>query len=288
VRGSMSTSKLFDGVQEGGDNKDQEQQNNASKPGAGLHKLYNYLLYWVSNNKETMKENWGTVATKLKDFPKELDRIQRVVNGEEKPPPMPVKASDHKTLNEDILRLKTEQKECDFVLKIEDEKIHSIPCHKPILACRCDYFAGVFRSGMTEAQKGEMTIPGPDQQGLTVSALDGLLTYFYSNHVSHLTDPFDCLYILGSAGYFSLSNEFGNRHTILLDHCQQTVVETGINLGNCVKLFHLSSELNVEDINVKIYDFLAKNYNELSKTEDFKQLPLEVREQLSSNKSANN
>mmetsp|Transcript_1312 Transcript_1312/g.1485 ORF Transcript_1312/g.1485 Transcript_1312/m.1485 type:complete len:276 (-) Transcript_1312:48-875(-) len=233
-----------------------------------LAKLYNYLLHWAANHKDEMKQNMPKLEEKLKGKPQMLEQIQRIINGDEKPPAPPAQS----TLNQDILRMYESGKDCDFTLVCEGEDIH---CHKCILACRCDYFAGVFRSGMTEVQAGKMVVPGPNDHGLTRSSLKGLLKYFYSNEVKHLEAPMDCLFILSSAGYFSLSNEFGNRHTMLLDHCEEIIVDK-LTPGNCIELWNTAYFLRNEDILDKIENFMVSKYSELSKREDFKQLPKET------------
>eukprot|EP01121_Diplochlamys_sp_Union-15-3_P000568 TRINITY_DN10496_c0_g1_i1.p1 TRINITY_DN10496_c0_g1~~TRINITY_DN10496_c0_g1_i1.p1 ORF type:complete len:262 (-),score=55.14 TRINITY_DN10496_c0_g1_i1:10-795(-) len=246
-----------------------------------LVRLRNYLFHFVAKNPEKFKKEWPVVSSKLSSHPELLQKIKRLVDGEETPEPMPAKEAERERLNIDYLKMYNEKKDTDFVLKIEDK---SLPCHKSMLSVRCDYFGGLFRSGMTETQLGEMKIPGPDEQGLTASALDTLLRYLYCDKPEWcLKDPFDCLYILGSAGYFSLSSEFGNRHNKLLDACKK-YVEEHLTLDNCVKLFNLSVDLDLEEIEKRITQFLLSNGQELLDREDAKLLPQEIREQLSAPK----
>eukprot|EP01121_Diplochlamys_sp_Union-15-3_P002848 TRINITY_DN1269_c0_g1_i7.p1 TRINITY_DN1269_c0_g1~~TRINITY_DN1269_c0_g1_i7.p1 ORF type:complete len:182 (-),score=22.71 TRINITY_DN1269_c0_g1_i7:82-627(-) len=155
---------------------------------------------------------------------------------------------------------------CDFTLNIEGKKL---PCHKLILASRNSYFAGVLNSGMSESQKGELDMSGPDQDhGLTASALDHLLRYLYSDKVDKLLDEFDCMYIMRSAGFLSLTKEFGSRHQNLLLHCRRTIGKN-LNVKNCLKLLELS--VNNEEISKIILKWMANNFATLKQSEEFNQ-----------------
>lgn len=97
-----------------------------------------------------------------------------------------------------------EEINCDFTIRLcveEDETEHHLRCHKAILACRCSFFAGVLRSGMKEAITGVIRIPGPSQaNGLSITALQALLLYFYTGRVDHVQQVSDCLHIMSAAG----------------------------------------------------------------------------------------
>eukprot|EP01121_Diplochlamys_sp_Union-15-3_P003030 TRINITY_DN12865_c0_g1_i1.p2 TRINITY_DN12865_c0_g1~~TRINITY_DN12865_c0_g1_i1.p2 ORF type:complete len:140 (+),score=15.46 TRINITY_DN12865_c0_g1_i1:568-987(+) len=130
-------------------------------------------------------------------------------------------------------------------------------------------------SGLKESCKGEIIIP---DDVLSKSALQGLISYFYSDSVLHITDVEDALFILGSAGYLCLTEAFGKTHTKFLDHCENVVLQQ-ISVENCLKLLQDSFQTpGLEKITTALVTFITTptNFDHIPK-EDFNQLPNEIK-----------
>jgi len=230
--------------------------------------LLDFLLSWVVGDKLQVEDKLHNLEDKLKDH-NIFNRIrQRIIQGVDVRHEKRISLNNIQTLYTDLKNLYDKQNGCDFVLKNNSKEIH---CHKAILGARCEFFAGVFRSGMSESQKGELIIS--DEQ-LTYSALNNLVKYFYYNTPDHIEEPMDAILILSSAGYMGLSSDFGYKHQKLLKHCK-VIIASKISTDNCLEFLNVSYYLMLEDLTQKIISFivLPQNYPVVTKKSEFKELP---------------
>jgi hypothetical protein len=151
-----------------------------------------------------------------------------------------------------------------------DETEHLIRCHAPILAARCRFFSVALRSGFSEAQTRIITIPGASQpNGLTKSSLSALLLYFYTGRVDHISNIYDCLYILGAAEFLGI----GQDHLALIIHCSYAI-RHAISVKNVLDIFQTATRLGVNTIRERSLSFILSHYQDLCK--DLPQLPMQV------------
>jgi len=230
------------------------------------------------------------VEEKLKDHPKELEAIKAIVKGDVKRD-LTVEKADEPKIVENLKRLYIERNPpiCpfDFYLVVDGKKLG---VHKCIIGNISEYFKKPFELNTTEVQKGEMHIPGAkESNGLTYTALDSLLLYFYSSDLTHINDPFDCVYILGSADYLTLSRNFTTSHSKLINHCQRKTSE-GLKTENSIGLFKLIAEKIpdvedntkkvLEDMHNKVTEFIVANLEAVKATPEFKDLDQFYKDQL--------
>eukprot|EP00028_Trichosphaerium_sp_Am-I-7-wt_P004044 CAMPEP_0168520586 /NCGR_PEP_ID=MMETSP0405-20121227/8110_1 /TAXON_ID=498012 /ORGANISM="Trichosphaerium sp, Strain Am-I-7 wt" /LENGTH=639 /DNA_ID=CAMNT_0008541565 /DNA_START=97 /DNA_END=2016 /DNA_ORIENTATION=- len=124
-----------------------------------------------------------------------------------------------------LLKLFKEQVMTDFTLVIEDK---NLKCHKAILAARCDYFACLFRSGMTECSKGTLVLKEP----MTYACVEAIIEFLYSNDAEHITSSAMCKSIVeDQANYFCLFSEYGGPHNALFRHCDEVIQNDSAETG---------------------------------------------------------
>jgi len=157
-----------------------------------------------------------------------------------------------------------ESKFCDFQLKITES--HSIPCHKAILA-RAEFFSGLFHSGMSESNTGELQL---DDFGMSHTTFQKFLYYLYSNEIEHISEIEDALQIYSNAGYYGITTE---PHIELLESCFQ-IIKTEISVENCLDIFkQLPSVPHVVKLKNFLLDFIVSKYEEIAKNPELAHLP---------------
>lgn len=122
---------------------------------------------------------------------------------------------------------------CDINLQLDGKLI---PAHKAILASRCSYFQGLFRSFMpadniVNIQIGEISP--------SIEAFNSLLRYIY--HGDTKMPPEDSLYLFQAPCFYGFTN---NR---LQAFCKNNL-ENNINADSVLQVLEASDRMNVPDI----------------------------------------
>ncbi|XP_063171979.1 kelch-like protein 22 isoform X3 [Candoia aspera] len=153
----------------------------------------------------------------------------------------------------------------DVVLHVEGKTIEA---HRILLAASCDYFRGMFAGGLREMEQEEIHI-----QGITYNAMCKILNFIYTSELE-----------LG----------LNNVQEILAASCQLQISEIikfccdflmlWVDDENIVDMYRLADLFDLSYLTEKLDSYFLKNFVTFSKTEMYRQLPLEkVYALLSSN-----
>lgn len=151
------------------------------------------------------------------------------------------------TLESDMSRfLKSGGREfCDINLLLGDIVV---PAHKSILAARCSYFQGLFRSFPPPENTAKIQIADITP---TREAFNSLLRYIYYGDTS--MPPEDSLYLFQAPNYYALTN---NR---LQAYCKHNL-EHNINHDNVLQIFEASDRMQVPDIKKYALRLIVQDY----------------------------
>jgi len=220
--------------------------------------LLDFLLTWVSSNKNSLLEKFSPLKEEHKDNSKLLDRLLQVELSDPCSYRIELDLCKCKTplLGSHLPKLLTNGEMSDFVLEIEGRELK---VHKALLSCRSEFFAGVLRSGMSESKLGMMKLPGLDEHGISYSALQALVYYFYSGEFSHIVDVEVCLQILANAGYYGLSDDFSYIHIMLIDHLEEQVI-LNLTKDNCIDIYQRADAYQLTGMRKRLLNFIADNY----------------------------
>lgn len=163
------------------------------------------------------------------------------------------------TLEQDMEAfLKTVGREfCDITLILDGVPI---PAHKAVLAARCGYFEGMFRSFMPEnntvnIQIGEM-IPSPE-------SFDSLLRYIYYADVA--MPPEDSLYLFTAPVFYGFTN---NR---LQAFCKQNL-EMNVTFKNVIQILEAADRMQAVDMKKYALNLIVHNFSKVARLPRLKQL----------------
>ncbi|XP_012141205.1 leucine zipper like transcription regulator 1 isoform X2 [Megachile rotundata] len=150
---------------------------------------------------------------------------------------------------------------CDITLMLDGVPI---PAHKAILAARCSYFEGMFRSFMPEnnivnIQIGEM-IPSSE-------SFDSLLRYIYYADVS--MPPEDSLYLFTAPGFYGFTN---NR---LQAFCKQNL-EMNVTFENVIQILEAADRMQAADMKKYALNLIVHHFTKVARLPRLKQLSREL------------
>ncbi|XP_015679936.1 kelch-like protein 22 [Protobothrops mucrosquamatus] len=144
----------------------------------------------------------------------------------------------------------------DVVLHVEGK---TIDAHRILLAASCDYFRGMFAGGLREMEQEEIHI-----QGISYNAMCKILNFIYTSDLE-----------LG----------LNNVQEILAASCQLQISEIikfccdflmlWVDDENIVDMYRLADLFDLCYLIEKLDSYFLKNFVTLSKTETYRQLPLE-------------
>ncbi|XP_061458952.1 kelch-like protein 22 isoform X2 [Rhineura floridana] len=144
----------------------------------------------------------------------------------------------------------------DVVLRVEGKPIEA---HRILLAASCDYFRGMFAGGLREMEQEEIRI-----QGVSHNAMCKILNFIYTSE---------------------LEVSLNNVQEILTAACQLQIPEvikfccnflmSWVDEENILDVYRLADLFDLSHLSEQLDSYLLKNFVTLSKTEMYRQLPLE-------------
>ncbi|CAG7833679.1 unnamed protein product [Allacma fusca] len=148
---------------------------------------------------------------------------------------------------------------CDITLVLDGAPIQA---HKAILAARCSYFEGMFRSFMPDdsvIQIGEMI---PSRQ-----SFDSLMRYIYCGEVS--MPPEDSLYLFSAPYYYGFTN---NR---LQAFCKQNL-EMNVTFENVIQILEAASRIQAHDMKKYALNLITHNFPKVCRLPKMRSLNREL------------
>jgi len=160
---------------------------------------------------------------------------------------------------------------CDLTLVLEG---HEVTAHRALLWVRCPYFRSMFSSGMTETKKDRIQI-----EGVPLKYFMFLLEFIYTSYCGPLSIMGDCneeeLETIKSI--LVLANEFMLEDLVTL--CENKLIDV-MTCSNVVSLLELASFYYASTLRQACINFISNNYDIVSKTMEFEDLPPDTKEEV--------
>ncbi|XP_053278197.1 kelch repeat and BTB domain-containing protein 3 [Pleuronectes platessa] len=147
----------------------------------------------------------------------------------------------------------------DFTVKVQE---CSFPCHRCVLAACSDFFRAMFEVDMRERDDGSVTLG--DQCPVAVGSF---LDFAYSGEVLITDSNVDMLFQLAS--FLQVS--------VLSRACSDFLIGT-MDLCSCLSLLSLAEAYGSTSLLKSAKEFVIQNFNDLSKTQDFLDMQVNVLE----------
>ncbi|KAG8039750.1 hypothetical protein G9C98_000479 [Cotesia typhae] len=166
------------------------------------------------------------------------------------------------TLEQDMEKfLKNGKEFCDITLMLHGDPY---PAHKAILAARCSYFEGMFRSFMPKnntvnIQIGEM-IPSTE-------SFVSLMRYIYYADVS--MPPEDSLYLFTAPVFYGFTN---NR---LQAFCKQNL-EMNVTVDNVIPILEAADRMQASDMKKYALNIIVHNFSKVARLPRVRQISREL------------
>lgn len=135
---------------------------------------------------------------------------------------------------------------CDVVL-VPGDSNEKFPVHRVIMASSSDYFKAMFTGGMREQEMTEIKLHGVTKLGLR-NIIDFIYTSKVSLDMGNLQDTLEAANFLQVLPVLRFCNQ-------LL--CSEVTIE------NCVEVERVATDLNLEDVQANIGEFVSQNLSSL-------------------------
>ncbi|CAK8680750.1 kelch-like protein 18 [Clavelina lepadiformis] len=152
--------------------------------------------------------------------------------------------------------IRRQGKMCDVTLKVGGNKFSA---HRIILAASIPYFSSMFTSDMLETSKNEIVIQGIDEDALEV-----LVNYAYSGHITVNVNNVQAIMV--GANYLQLQ--------AVKNFCC-TFIKKRLHPSNCLGVRQFGEMLMCAPLVERANSYLHQHFVEVSKSEEFLQLPKE-------------
>lgn len=153
----------------------------------------------------------------------------------------------------------------DVVLKLEGKCLEA---HRILLAASCDYFRGMFAGGLREMDQHEVQI-----HGITYNAMCKILDFIYTSELE--LGVHNVQETLAAACQLQISE--------VIDYCCDFLI-SWVDEENVVEVYKLAELFHLNQLSEELDAFVLKNFITFSRTQIYRQLPLEkVYSLLSSN-----
>ncbi|XP_069613410.1 kelch-like protein 22 [Ranitomeya imitator] len=154
----------------------------------------------------------------------------------------------------------------DVVLKLEGRCVEA---HRILLAASCDYFRGMFAGGLREKDQHEVQI-----HGITYDAMCKILDFIYTSELE--LGIHNVQEILAAACQLQISE--------VISFCCDFLI-SWVDEENVVEMYKLAELFHLHQLSEELDTFVLKNFITFSRTQIYRQLPLEkVFSLLSSNR----
>ncbi|XP_062305085.1 kelch-like protein 33 [Osmerus eperlanus] len=179
------------------------------------------------------------------------------IGGQKKTEERKISAAEQMEISlQSIRQLWTQRVGCDVVLGVDGTSFHA---HRVVLAASSAYFRAMFTSGMKESQQYCVTLPF-----LLASELEILIG---CSHSGSLSLNWDCVFEVGCT---ALRLQFQAAFSLCIDFLQQEIgVHSCLDVASFAEAFGMADLLETAD------NFVLRNFNKVSVTEKFRDLPFE-------------
>uniref|UniRef100_A0A8C5LNL2 Kelch-like protein 22 n=1 Tax=Leptobrachium leishanense TaxID=445787 RepID=A0A8C5LNL2_9ANUR len=144
----------------------------------------------------------------------------------------------------------------DVVLSLEGK---SVSAHRILLAASCDYFRGMFAGGLKEMEQREVQI-----HGISYNAMCKILDFIYTSELE--LSIYDVHETLAAACQLQI--------TEVIKFCCDFLI-TWVDEENILELYKLADLFHLMRLNDHLDAFVHKNFITFSRTQMFRQLPIE-------------
>lgn len=160
---------------------------------------------------------------------------------------------------------------CDLTLVLEGQEVQ---VHRALLWVRCAYFRSMFSSGMTETKKDRIELAGVPLQYFMY-----LLEFIYTSQCGPLSTMSECDDddLDTVKGILVLANEFMMED--LVAQCENKLIDI-MDCNNVVPLLELASFYFASTLRSACVNFISNNYDIVSKTMEFDDLPSETKDEI--------
>ncbi|XP_037328748.2 kelch repeat and BTB domain-containing protein 3 isoform X2 [Pungitius pungitius] len=156
----------------------------------------------------------------------------------------------------------------DFTIRVQE---HSFPCHRCVLAACSDFFRALFEVDMRERGDGSVTLGNQ-----CTAAVGSFLDFAYSGETLITDGNVDMLFQLAS--FLQVP--------VLFQACSKFLIGS-MDLSNCLSLFCLAEAYGSASLLQSANEFVVQNFFDLSKTQDFLDIQVNVLEACLSSDALN-
>uniref|UniRef100_H3AZY7 Kelch-like protein 22 n=1 Tax=Latimeria chalumnae TaxID=7897 RepID=H3AZY7_LATCH len=143
----------------------------------------------------------------------------------------------------------------DVVIVAEGKPIQA---HRILLAASCDYFRGMFAGGLREMQQTEVLV-----HGVSYSAMCKILHFIYTSELELSLD--NVQEILAAACLLQISD--------VIQFCCEFLM-SWVDNENLLEMYKLADLFGLTHLSDQLDSYILKNFPSFSKTETYRQLPL--------------
>ena len=151
-------------------------------------------------------------------------------------------------------RIRHQGKMCDVTIKVSNTQFSA---HRLVLAASIPYFNSMFTSDMLESHKNEIVI-----QGIEEHALEALINYAYTGRISVNNTTVQTIMV--GANFLQLD--------VVKDFCCE-FLKKQLHPNNCLGIRQFAEMLMCTPLVEKANSYLHQHFVEVSKSEEFLQLP---------------
>lgn len=146
---------------------------------------------------------------------------------------------------------------CDVTLSVGGREF---ALHRVVLAASCPYFAAMFHSGLSEADRDRIEI-----QGASAATVDQLLGFIYTGEILITRD--NCQDLLAASNMFRLVD--------VVQACCD-FLHRELHPSNCVGIFRFAEMHACTNLKLEAKRFIERRFTEVINEEEFYELPTET------------
>ncbi|XP_071944736.1 kelch-like protein 7 [Antedon mediterranea] len=147
---------------------------------------------------------------------------------------------------------------CDVTILVQNETFH---VHRLVMSACSEFFRVMFNSTMTESSSKTIQL----SNYVTPAAVGIIINFAYTGELD--IHPSNVQEVLTAAHYFQIDD--------VIQSCV-CILSNELSISNCLGIWKLSSFLNCESLRTESETMICESFIDVSKTEEFMQLSLEV------------